>query len=94
MSESSTFNSRGLEDLVRSLLQGLPPGVSHLRQDLESNFRAVLRANLSKLDLTGREEFEAQRKVLERARAQLTVLEARVVELERQLAERPSSSTS
>src|SRR3954462_14899064 len=61
-----------VEELLRSLMQGLPPGLasgaSGLREDLENNFRAVLRANLGKLDLAGRDEFDAQRKVLERTR--------------------------
>jgi BMFP domain-containing protein YqiC len=77
-----------VEELLRSLMQGLPPGLasgaSGLREDLENNFRAVLRANLGKLDLAGREEFDAQRKVLERTRARLEELEKRVAELERQ----------
>jgi BMFP domain-containing protein YqiC len=67
-------------------MQGLPPGLasgaSGLREDIENNFRAVLRANLGKLDLTGREEFDAQRKVLERTRARLEELEKRVAVLE------------
>jgi ubiquinone biosynthesis accessory factor UbiK len=75
-----------VEELLRSLMQGLPPGLasgaSGLREDLENNFRAVLRANLGKLDLAGREEFDAQRKVLERTRARLEELEKRVTELE------------
>jgi BMFP domain-containing protein YqiC len=75
-----------VEELLRSLMQGLPPGLasgaSGLRDDLESNFRAVLRANLGKLDLAGRDEFDAQRKVLERTRARLEELEKRVAELE------------
>jgi BMFP domain-containing protein YqiC len=75
-----------VEELLRSLMQGLPPGLasgaSGLREDLENNFRAVLRANLGKLDLAGRDEFDAQRKVLERTRARLEELEKRVAELE------------
>ena len=75
-----------IEDLLRSLMQGLPPGLAAsaggLREDLENNFRAVLRANLGKLDLAGREEFDAQRKVLERTRARLEELEKRVAQLE------------
>jgi BMFP domain-containing protein YqiC len=75
-----------VEELLRSLMQGLPPGLasgaSGLREDLENNFRAVLRANLGKLDLAGREEFDAQRKVLERTRARLEELEKRVAALE------------
>src|SRR5262245_40593057 len=79
-----------VEELLRSLMQGLPPGLasgaSGLREDLENNFRAVLRANLGKLDLAGRDEFDAQRKVLERTRARLEELERRVAELETKLA--------
>ena len=75
-----------VEDLLRSLMQGLPPGLasgaSGLREDLENNFRAVLRANLGKLELAGREEFDAQRKVLERTRSRLEELEKRVAALE------------
>ena len=75
-----------VEELLRSLMQGLPPGLasgaSGLREDLENNFRAVLRANLGKLDLAGRDEFDVQRKVLERTRARLEALEQRVAELE------------
>src|SRR6187402_123413 len=75
-----------VEELLRSLMQGLPPGLASgagtLREDLENNFRAVLRANLGKLDLAGRDEFDAQRKVLERTRARLEELEQRVADLE------------
>jgi BMFP domain-containing protein YqiC len=75
-----------IEELLRSLMQGLPPGLASsaagLRDDLENNFRAVLRANLGKLDLAGRDEFDAQRKVLERTRSRLEELEKRVAELE------------
>jgi BMFP domain-containing protein YqiC len=75
-----------VEDLIRSLMQSLPPGLassaSGLREDLENNFRAVLRANLGKLELAGRDEFDAQRKVLERTRARLEELEKRVAALE------------
>jgi BMFP domain-containing protein YqiC len=75
-----------VEELLRSLMQGLPPGLASgaggLREDIENNFRAVLRANLTKLDLAGREEFDAQRKVLERTRERLEELEKRVAHLE------------
>jgi hypothetical protein len=75
-----------VEELLRSLMQGLPPGLvsgaSGMREDMENNFRAILRANLAKLDLAGREEFDAQRKVLERTRVRMEELEKRLVELE------------
>ena len=71
-----------IEDLARRLMESIPPGVRGLQQDLESNFRAVLRANLARLDLVARDEFTAQTRVLERTRARLEELERRLAELE------------
>lgn len=71
-----------IEDLVRRLVESIPPGVRGLQQDLESNFRAVLRANLSRFDLVARDEFTTQTRVLERTRARLEELERRIAELE------------
>lgn len=71
-----------IEDLVRRLMESIPPGLRGLQQDLESNFRAVLRANLARLDLVARDEFTAQTRVLERTRARLEELERRIAELE------------
>lgn len=71
-----------IDELARRLLERVPPAVRTLQADLESNFRAVLRERLSKLDLVSRDEFDAQARVLERTRAQLEALEARLAELE------------
>ena len=71
-----------IEDLVRRLVESIPPSVRGLQHDLESNFRAVLRANLARLDLVARDEFTAQTRVLERTRARLEELERRIAELE------------
>lgn len=51
--------------------------------DLEKNLRALLAGFFARLDLVTREEFDIQRQVLLRTREKLTVLEARVAELER-----------
>ena len=71
-----------IDELARRLLERVPPAVRTLQADLESNFRAVLRERLSKLDLVSRDEFDAQTKVLERTRARLEALEARLATLE------------
>jgi hypothetical protein len=75
-----------IDDIARRLFEGLPESVRTLRRDIESNFRAVLQANLGKLDLTTRSEFEVQTRVLERTRAALAELEQRIARLEQQLA--------
>jgi len=76
-----------IDDIARRLFEGLPESVRTLGRDLENNFRAVLQANLGKLDLTTRSEFEVQSRVLERTRALLEQLEARIAALERRVAE-------
>jgi BMFP domain-containing protein YqiC len=71
-----------IDEIARRLLERVPPALRSMQQDLESNFRAVLRERLSKLDLVSRDEFDAQARVLERTRAQLEALEARLAVLE------------
>jgi ubiquinone biosynthesis accessory factor UbiK len=71
-----------IDEIAKRLFESVPPAVRTMQQDLERNFRSVLRANLGRLDLVTREEFDAQVKVLERTRAKVDALEARVKELE------------
>ncbi len=70
------------DELVKRLLESLPAGVRTLQRDLDTNFRAALRANLARLDLVTRDEFDAQARVLERTRAKLEALEEQVAALE------------
>lgn len=71
-----------IEELAGKLAGLLPPGLKTLRAELEDNFRAVLRANLEKLDLVSRERFDVQAEILARAQAKLKALEARIKALE------------
>jgi ubiquinone biosynthesis accessory factor UbiK len=71
-----------IDEIARRLLERVPPAVRSMQADLESNFKAVLRERLSKLDLVSRDEFDVQTKVLERTRARLEALEARLAALE------------
>jgi ubiquinone biosynthesis accessory factor UbiK len=50
--------------------------------DLEKNLKALLLAWFDRLDLVVREDFEVQKKLLERAQAKLAELESRIGELE------------
>src|SRR5256885_10820072 len=76
------MDSFRIDEIARRLLERVPPALRSMQQDLESNFRAVLRERLSKLDLVSRDEFDAQTRVLERTRARLEALEARLAALE------------
>lgn len=78
------MDAKVIEELARKLAESVPPGVRALQADMEKNFRALLEAALAKMNLVTREEFDVQRRVLERARDKLAALESQVAELERQ----------
>jgi len=78
----SFIGANGLDDLARRLAEAVPESVRALGRDLEGNFKAVLQAQLAKLDLVSRQEFDVQAAVLARTQATLAALEARVKDLE------------
>ena len=65
-----------LQTKITEVLQQSPA------KDIEKNMKAMLNQGFSKLDLLTREEFDIQSDVLQRTRARLEALEARVAELE------------
>ncbi len=75
-----------IEELARKLAETVPPGVRALQADMEKNFRALLESGLAKMNLVTREDFDVQRRVLERSREKLEGLEAQIAALEQQRA--------
>jgi len=51
-------------------------------QDIERNLRALLLSFFDRFDLVAREDFEVQKKLLERAEQKLAALESRLAALE------------
>ena len=74
-----------IENLARRLAESVPDGLRSVRDDLENNFRSVLKTGIGKLDLVTREEFEVQEAVLARTREKLEMLEAKLEELKKTL---------
>jgi BMFP domain-containing protein YqiC len=72
-----------INELAGKLADAVPADLSGLRDDVESNFRGLLQSGLNKLDLVTRDEFDVQRKVLERTRDKLERLENELIELQR-----------
>jgi BMFP domain-containing protein YqiC len=76
------FDPRLIDDIARRLAGTVPESVVALRRDLEQNFKGVLQAQLARLDLVTREEFDVQSTVLKRTREKLEALERRLAALE------------
>jgi ubiquinone biosynthesis accessory factor UbiK len=83
-----------IDEIARRLLDSVPPALRTVQKDLETNFRAVLRSSLGKLDLVTRDEFDTQTRVLERTRARLAELEARLLALENSAAPAGSAGSA
>jgi len=81
----SFMGSESLDELARRLVDSVPESVRSFGRDLEGNFKAVLQAQLSKLDLVSRQEFDVQAAMLARTQAALATLEARLKDIEAKL---------
>lgn len=75
------LNPKNLESIAQQLHSVLPQPLKNLGTDLEEKFKQILQAQLSKLDVVTREEFDVQSQVLLRTREKLDALEKRLDEL-------------
>ena len=73
------IEKRLLDELGDRVSEAMRHSPAH---DLEKNLRALLASFFDRFDLVAREDFEVQKRLLERAQAKLDVLEARIAELE------------
>ncbi len=76
------LDTKKIEEVVQTISDAMPSGLTGLQADVEKNVRAAMSATFSKLDLVTREEFDVQTQVLHRTREKLEALEKRVTELE------------
>ena len=76
------FSKDVLDSLQQKMPEGITTGLQGLQSDIEQNIRAAIEANLKKLNLVTREEFDIQQQVLLRTREKLEALEKKVAELE------------
>ena len=63
-------------------------------KDLEKNAKAMLGSAFNKMDLVTREEYDIQQQILIKTRVKLTELEARLAQLEAQLAPQTDAAES
>jgi ubiquinone biosynthesis accessory factor UbiK len=79
------FNRESIDKLTQQI--GDLFGQNTLPQDIQRNLRALIQSGLDKMDVTTRDEFDAQTAVLDRTRTQLDQLEKQFIQLETQLSE-------
>ena len=80
-----------IESILSEVSNALPENIQHLKKDIEHNLRATLNASFARMELVTREEFDIQTALLQRTRAQLDELKARLEELEKQQANSSSA---
>lgn len=79
------MDSKSIDDLARQLADAVPAELQQLSDDLRKNFHAILGSAFARMSLVTREEFDAQRAVLDRTRQKLEALEQRLREMEKSL---------
>lgn len=81
------LDPKKLEEIAKQIQNNLPSGLKNMGEEAEKRIRTVLQAQLGKLDMVTREEFDVQTKVLLRTREKLNEMEAKLALLERHLAD-------
>ncbi|WMC10801.1 accessory factor UbiK family protein [Oceanimonas pelagia] len=81
------LDPKKLEEIAKQIQNNMPAGLKNMGEEAEKRIRTVLQAQLGKLDVVTREEFDVQTKVLLRTREKLNELETRLALLEQQLAD-------
>jgi len=76
------IDTKKIEQLARQVHEAMPKGFRDFGDDVEKKIRQVLQAQLTRMDLVNREEFDVQTQVLLRTREKLALLEQRLTELE------------
>ncbi|MBC7003310.1 accessory factor UbiK family protein [Photobacterium sp. BZF1] len=80
------FDPKKLEQVAKQIQDAMPQPVKELGNDVEQKVRQVIQAQLGKLDVVSREEFDVQTQVLLRTRQKLSALEQKLDELENRMA--------
>ncbi|PRD15817.1 ubiquinone biosynthesis accessory factor UbiK [Pantoea coffeiphila] len=80
------IDAKKIEQLARQIHESMPKGIRELGDDVEKKIRQTIQAQLTRLDVVNREEFDVQTQVLLRTREKLAVLEQRLAALENQSA--------
>jgi BMFP domain-containing protein YqiC len=79
------FNPQKLEEIAKQVSDAMPAGVKNLGEEVDRKIKQVLQAQLGKLDMVSREEFDVQTHVLLRTREKLAEMETKLDQFEAKL---------
>tara|TARA_R110001583_G_scaffold51425_3_gene160599 strand:- start:2932 stop:3264 length:333 start_codon:yes stop_codon:yes gene_type:complete len=88
------FNPQKLEEIAKQVSDAMPEGVKSFGNEIDRKIKQVLQAQLGKLDMVSREEFDVQTHVLLRTREKLNQMEEKFAQLEAKLSGKESESVS
>ena len=72
------FPPKQLDDLAKKLFTALPTSLQNVEREIQQQFKDILQATFSRMDLITREEFDVQIKVLARTREKIETLQTQV----------------
>lgn len=79
------IDAKIIDDLADKMSQIIPPEMKNMHEQMRQQFKQLLQAQLAKMELVTREEFDIQTRVLQKTRQKLSELEQQVAELEQRL---------
>lgn len=72
------FTPQKLEEIAKQVSDAMPAGVKSFGEEVDRKIKQVLQAQLGKLDMVSREEFDVQTHVLLRTREKLAEMETKL----------------
>ena len=75
------INPQKLEAIAKQVADSLPAGLKNFADEFETKTKQIMQAQLTKLDVVSREDFDVQTQVLLKTREKLVVLEQQVAQL-------------
>lgn len=85
------FASKQLEELAKTLFSALPTSFKAAELEVQQQFKDILQAAFSRMNIVSRDEFDVQVKVLARTREKIDALQA---QLNQVLKQNESSSST
>lgn len=78
------INPQIINELADKLSEVLPKANNSLKQDIQKNLFEILKSAFKRMDLVSSEEFEVQKRLLANLEKKLSILEDKVIELEKE----------